>query len=154
MLALLGSNAKEKVRWRSRLRLGFQLGLRVRERWWWLRGLVRGARALGETGRSSDDASSGMTSLWYPESSASESVVGEGGVTGLFSLSFVASVRELPLPRSATPPRLANHRWPLQPSHGCRVSTACSCCLTFQQGVIPARLDRVASMQCCQIAMV
>jgi hypothetical protein len=152
ILSLRGPYSKEKFK--SRLRLGVQLGLRVSERWWCLRGLVRGATALGERGHSSDDASSGMTSLWYPESSASESVVGEGGVTGLSLSSFVVPVSGLPLPRSATPPLLANHRCPLQSSHGLLVSTACSCCLTFQQGVIPARLDRVASMQCCQIAMV
>ena len=57
----------------SRLRLGFQLGLRVKE--WWLDevrlrcllGLVHGASALGDKGhssRSEASSSSWMTSLW------------------------------------------------------------------------------------------
>jgi hypothetical protein len=162
ILSLLPPNSPSKVKFKSRLRFGFQLVFLVRHLCFdevlCLRGLVRGASAFGDNGASSSSSSpSRMTSLWYPESSASSSsfvfspVIFDGalGVTGLSS--FVIGP---PYPRSATPPLLAKHRWPLQSSHGRRVSTACSCCLTFQQGLMPAWRERVAAMQCCQIVMV
>ena len=68
-----GRNTGSYSKSSSRLRLGFQLGLRVREGWLdevrlrCLLGLVRGASALGDRGhssRSEASSSSWMTSLW------------------------------------------------------------------------------------------